>query len=97
VHLASDYIYPYKGAGARRSCSPLWSQGGPKNLKQTFIHPSAWKGCSAKFEVLGELTDLGCAADEQRTRQGSTERVSSAVLVCDGDHAVHGANLFYGE
>src|SRR5215216_3726154 len=52
---------------------------------------------SPKFEVLGELTDLRCAPDEQRTRQGSTERVDSAILVCDGDHTVQGAHLFYGE
>src|SRR5215213_3935015 len=52
---------------------------------------------SRKSEVPRESTVLGCASDKQRTRQGSAEGVGSAVLVCDGDHAVQDAHLFYGE
>src|SRR5215207_7153966 len=50
-----------------------------------------------KLEVPRESTVLGGASYEQRTRQGSAEGMRSAVLVCDGDHAVQGAHLFYTE
>src|SRR5215203_4752587 len=40
---------------------------------------------------------LRSAADEQRACQGSAQGVNGSLLVSEGDHAIQGAYLLYGE
>ena len=79
---------------------PPWQlkrAGDPPRVKTMVPVTTSLVRFSRKSEVPRESTVLGDASDEQRTPQGSAEGVGSAVLVCDGDHAVQGAHLFYAE